>query len=1622
MPIIDPNISFPHFVSNQVLTANDLNSMVEYLDGQNRLSRVQIIGIGIVAGLEVSTETIINDRDAHVINVIKVSQGYGVTSMGFLFQFDEQIFDHVNLSVSVPESKFLCQSDVGQASSDDLSASIEVCELDKKDNVVEGGPFKEMSELDLLDDPNTDNENQINWRECFRDRVVVVCQEEQRTQRNACFNECDERGEDRRYQYRWLLVKKADMIRIWTKAFGASVGSEVQGKIVNLTKRPFIERLGFEQNAVNEGESKIDICGLTSWRRFYGSYTQSIESAIRLVSSAYEEALTEFEQAVLIENNKSLVRNLRSHLNDLFLSNYPQGGNLPKDCSDIQYLYDYLNDLILAYYEFEEVACNMDISLGAFEGTENNEAEFCKFPNYLALGLLEVDREIIYPGGIDDPGGTGDLGGDQFFTDCRTTNMGTGAQSIDQERLKLARFLFDRMAALADPLNITIPTSDLVIIKITPSESKGSRLSKRSIPFYYKAENVIEFWNPEASRCNRWQRIPNYPRLEYNLGINTEPNSINPFRYHLLYDGISSYDFYRIEGHIGQRIESAKVNIQEIRKQYNLPFDIQCIHLNGPFSNDLDGHTFDCRELDLLYYRVREELLCHIEEELSRINGRSDRVTKLLDQIRGVIEPTKTLADFEPSCTAFFLPSSAFNELYGDGRPYVDCYSETLQKLCEAFREKKTAFLERLMFDKFAAAFPGMEHRGGVVKGGTFVLVYVYALSSFTRQLLNSPESPGIPKWLLDLDKDSLTDEELIVEILRHENEEESIGFVKEIKKSFLTKVVADFCLPYYCCSQAPVVNFEVQLVRAAIVVEKTTFCSDEDVIEGKVSPPGGLFTSLPTGFTKNDPNGILEGFTFNPGAIADFDANGRKVLSLNYVFSGQTASRTFVVYNNALLEDIRPEDIICTRKSKCGDGTNQSDRTLIGFIFEFSLPLELYPGDDQDLIILQWHIKQGRQEVFLPIEGNVHEVLFSENIESFEVQVTTKIKDGPCKREEKKTILFCPGEEEMTFIINDDEENEINPGEGIVIKLDGGIDNINIKPSIKGGSLNLIEAPPAPDGEESPAFYHGLIDVNYPTDCSDKEFNYPLSYDVPDVPASIDLPFGSYVFEYKLGECEAFTFTLEVVPPAPTLALRSDTPPFCQDGSDRLIGLTVIPTTADIEVVSGAPASAIIPDSDGSAFNLNAIDANSFTNGVAQIVLIAKDADEVESEQLSFDVYKQLNYGISVNPIGVNPNDLYLYDDEDAQCSIKEKRVILRQSGNYANNFIWEIRTADGTLIPLLNILEDPSQNANSESITVRLPLAEGPVYQVSLQASIEGSPCNTEPLTIPITVCPTEEELNVQLAGGNSNLIRTQNQTDFSVGVEVSIQGGAFNLQLLDDQTPPMPVQSFPNLIVPQIGTPPNECKETTHTLDYSLLTLPTAGKYRITYFVRSEICGIISATTEFMIIDQDIEEIIVQSPLREDTSDEITNLVNKRAQVLSSDLSKIVSGSKLENTAAHEAVANFLIFEGLEQELNQRYEEVNKKLLAPAKRKRTAKVDKEIYLAMLKITAKHFLNMQSVVTAEEEIAAKTQATIAKAAKDLDAVGVDVKELRRAWKLKPVRDAVDNKRPSRIHKLFTI
>ena len=75
---------YPIFEPDQVLTDTHLNNMFAYLDQQEHLTRNKLLGIGIVCGLHIT----VDDGE------ITISKGVGITSLGYLLQFDGGTYSH----------------------------------------------------------------------------------------------------------------------------------------------------------------------------------------------------------------------------------------------------------------------------------------------------------------------------------------------------------------------------------------------------------------------------------------------------------------------------------------------------------------------------------------------------------------------------------------------------------------------------------------------------------------------------------------------------------------------------------------------------------------------------------------------------------------------------------------------------------------------------------------------------------------------------------------------------------------------------------------------------------------------------------------------------------------------------------------------------------------------------------------------------------------------------------------------------------------------------------------------------------------------------------------------------------------------------------------------------------------------------------------------------------------------------------------------------------------------------------------------------------------------------------------------------------------------------------------
>jgi PKD repeat protein len=89
---------YPEFVSDQVLTASNLNELFGYLDEQVRMTRTNLIGIGIVCGLEVRVPA----GGASVT----ITKGTGVTSSGYLVTLPGTTYTHYNDEFTAEQERY----------------------------------------------------------------------------------------------------------------------------------------------------------------------------------------------------------------------------------------------------------------------------------------------------------------------------------------------------------------------------------------------------------------------------------------------------------------------------------------------------------------------------------------------------------------------------------------------------------------------------------------------------------------------------------------------------------------------------------------------------------------------------------------------------------------------------------------------------------------------------------------------------------------------------------------------------------------------------------------------------------------------------------------------------------------------------------------------------------------------------------------------------------------------------------------------------------------------------------------------------------------------------------------------------------------------------------------------------------------------------------------------------------------------------------------------------------------------------------------------------------------------------------------------------------------------------
>lgn len=705
--------SYPLFEGSQVLTSDQLNQLGAYLDQQNRLTRSKLIGIGIVCGLQIQPLTA----------GLKITKGLGITSEGFLIQigtdFNATHYRPYSLPVGVSYKPF-------------------------------GFPEQDVTLWEMLSEKPEDDADvkKLNDPASFLNEKFVLLFIEifDRDLKSCLGNACDDKGKDRIFSLRRLLVGKADLDLILTRSSNVPNPFPSAPDLKHFAlRKPLFKPAAPESNQIGAFinhyqktiQATVDASFWENLKAGYNTFEPLLAKSFEFKNPFDQAALT----AKITQINQSL-------------------SDAPATVRGAQYLYDFFKELNLAWEEFLEsglalwYSCPTDPSL---------------FPLHLLLGKAIPSSESAeefykYRHGFIQP---------PIFNGQRLQKE-TLAQRYRRLVLMIETFELDLLRN---------PKPDQFPIKITPSKEKYGRLGQRSLPYYYsiKSKGGLGNW---FSLEKNWadpeqQQLWSSARGSV-LGYDNQPDTpvANPdFLQSPLSHDWEAYPFLRIEGHLDQDIAKAKDAILKLISDFNLPVHLEALHLDAAGVsedkncgwNDLQeeymhhrlqlvGLIRDLREILDFLRKFNEE---HGSEEELFDDDAEKQVLKAFELFENWVEALaecmedldwdkfqesykkilQTLLDFLLIQMKLLdqididekeqdMRLELYNGLMARVSPLVYrildlFYFTKIQRLYLSYLQRKAKLHNSRKFSEYLIQNPGLTHEAGVYKGGTFILLYM---------------------------------------------------------------------------------------------------------------------------------------------------------------------------------------------------------------------------------------------------------------------------------------------------------------------------------------------------------------------------------------------------------------------------------------------------------------------------------------------------------------------------------------------------------------------------------------------------------------------------------------------------------------------------------------------------------------------------------------------------------------------------------------------------------------------------------------------------------------------------------------------------------------------------------
>jgi len=575
--------SYPSFKANQILSADDLTNRFEYLDEQARLTRANLIGTGIVCGLEPSLK-----KDGN----ISISKGYGITTDGYIIGED----------VSSPNTN------------EDQEIILQFLKKDVK--ITINGEEEKITCTELFTGKSTGNSESINNnlepldKSILSDNIFLLyldISEDSVEDISPCSGD-DGRGGEVKTTVRYLLVSKEELGQIAVNKALSLKDDTSQLKRVPMPRIQLAPDGGADKDYVQ------------------GAFKKSIDEVASKVKTALDDAYGLFQ---LFPTDKyprnpfDEIETKDAFLEALFNKNPPDP--LPAiDGEYFQNYYDFFDDLLKAYEEFRQKGQELLHQCNQSCLTEGD------FPRHLVLGafylpieteeieLIENDRHDFRPSSV-----------------TATSDTAACIQEL--------RDLFNRLVTIIayfNPNPITSPTSN--DIRLTPSIYGAIPLSEKAVPYYY--HNLVDEQTAKAIPYGIWTcRKDNEEGIGYwydNVGEKYYGY------YHqnnwMDYD-LEQYNFVRFEGHINQQTDAVMLKLQEFKLEYCLPIEVVALS-TGNVENDKcisDSQEFQFEVLR----RETAAALQQLRNKLLAISRKKKKVAQKAQAERETAETAKQEAD-----------------------------------------------------------------------------------------------------------------------------------------------------------------------------------------------------------------------------------------------------------------------------------------------------------------------------------------------------------------------------------------------------------------------------------------------------------------------------------------------------------------------------------------------------------------------------------------------------------------------------------------------------------------------------------------------------------------------------------------------------------------------------------------------------------------------------------------------------------------------------------------------------------------------------------------------------------------------------------------------------------------